>query len=94
MVRRNRRRFRHHLHHHSRNLAMDGPTRDYRTLLTMDAKDNNKRFVALPAENGQWEIRDIVECKTYILGENIQCAICECVAKILNLKDAENEKHL
>lgn len=73
---------------------MDGPTRDYRTLLTMDAKDNNKRFVALPAENGQWEIRDIVECKTYILGENIQCAICECVAKILNLKDAENEKHL
>lgn len=73
---------------------MDGPTRDDRILLIMDAEAKDERFVALPAEKGQWEIRDIVEGKTYVLGENIQRAISECVAQILNIKDAENEKHL
>lgn len=71
---------------------MEPLRQDYRILLTMDAKDNNKRFVALPAENCQWEIRDIVECKTYVFGESIQRAICECVAKILNQTITNNNE--
>lgn len=48
MVRRNRRRLSHHLNHHSHIIAMDGPTRDDRILLTMDAEANNQRFAVLP----------------------------------------------
>ena len=71
---------------------MDGPTCDDRILLTMDAEAKSERFVALPARNCQWEIRDIAECKTYVFGESIQRAICECVAKILNQTITNNNE--
>lgn len=66
---------------------MDGPTCDDRILLTMEAEAKSERFVALPCPGYGWEIRDIVECKTYVFADSIQRAICECVAKILNLVD-------
>lgn len=71
---------------------MDGPTRNSRIVLIMAAEAENERFVALPAENGQWEIQDIVEGKGYILGESIQRAICECVAQILNQTITNNNE--
>lgn len=71
---------------------MDGPTRDERIVLIMAAEAENERFVTLPAENGQWEIHDIVEGKTYVLGGSIQRAICECVAQILNQTITNNNE--
>lgn len=71
---------------------MEPAIQDKRILLTMHAEAKNQRFAALPAEHGQWEIRDLVAGQGYVLGESIQRAICECVAQILNQTITNNNE--
>ena len=73
---------------------MEPLRQDERILRIMNAEEKGERYVALPCDDFGWEVKDLEMGEVRIPGDTIQHALATCIASILNIKSAENEKHL